>query len=106
MRNDKGVRISKIISTWEIPSRGLEFVTFWKKQIQQIPEEFRDSITIEYSAEEDYDSPPIISVSIVYYRHEDEIEKMGREAKDIRDKKNVEDRDLRELERLKAKYEK
>jgi hypothetical protein len=88
---------------YDIPESPDEFLSFWKSKLNLIPEEYRSTATIEYSAKSDYDVPYLV-VELSYQRPENEEEKMRRIQAENKIRSDIRQRDLRQLAELKEKY--
>ncbi len=99
----KIITIIKSVEAYNIPTKAEDFLEFWQDQISGITEEYRDSIEIEYDASCSYDCPHL-SAALTYKRIETDEEEMKRESDESAKRYMIEQRELKQLEQLKAKY--
>ena len=100
------INITKEVYTDEyadIPEKPDEFLAFWKDKIDRIPEEYRDSATIEVKGVDNYGDPGV-KVTVSYVRPETDEEEDRRKRGNQETKDSIERRELEELRRLTKKY--
>ena len=84
MRKNKWVEVFKDENHYGLPRGAIEFIAFFQDKLELVPQEFKESITIDVEAASGmYDeSGPELSITISYERPETDIEMEGREAKE------------------------
>lgn len=92
----------------QLPMRLPAFVAWMKEVLEDVPEEFRDSVVVELEHEGDYDGPGYAEFHIYYDRDETDEELADREneriARQESEARAQEGRERAEFERLKAKF--
>ena len=93
-------------SEWSLPKQPDNFLKYWTDKFDQIPAEYRDNACVEIEAVISYyrGEPPEISIKISYLRPETSKERSDMEQQETRRIDVLRQYDLRELERLKNKY--
>ena len=89
-------------SDWP-PNKPYEFMSWFQSKISLIPEEFRDSATIEIDSSTSYDSSHA-TIEIRFYRPETDAEEAAREQNERLRAEIQRNAELRTLSALKAKY--
>ena len=90
----------------EWPSEnGAEFIAWFQEKLESIPQEFRGSAKIELDSVSGYEGSSYASIEIYYYRPETEEEAKVRESKSQYRAELLRQRELRQLEELKRKYD-
>ena len=87
------------------PEDAIECVTWFAGKLESIPAEFRSSARIEIEAAVEYDDMFIPKIMIYYHRPETDEEMKSRSDEVIRREEAEKVREIKMLERLKAKYE-
>jgi hypothetical protein len=80
------------------------FLAFFADKIEEVPEAYRDSIVISIGTSTDYEDS-YVNITITYKRPETEHERKVRVAKIAEQAAMILEKELKELERLKSKYE-
>lgn len=86
-----------------IPTRGVDFVTYWQQYLNNVPLEYRDEATIEVYTGYDYEDA-VICVDIYYFRDETLEEVADRERLEIFETNRQTASDYANLQRLGQKY--
>lgn len=86
------------------PTKATESINWFLDKLSQIPEEFRESATIQIETVQDYDDYHT-EITFSYSRPQTDEEVLAEERKVRSAKKYKEQQDLEMLARLKAKYE-
>lgn len=87
------------------PTNAMDFAGWLDGLIQQVPQEYRDKVVIEFSAACQWDNDVLMSVEVYYMRPETDEELHKRHAKAGMEKWEQTKRELALLAELKAKYE-
>ena len=104
MKKNKTIKVYE--ESWPtIPEKPSEFIAFWESKIDLIPEEHKESASIEIESSPYYDSS-VLEVTISYTREETDEEQKIREFEEMRSKEEVRAREIALLNQLKQKYEK
>ena len=83
-----------------------EFIEWCQNQINKIPEEYQENATIDFNiGEMPYEDWPYVFLTIEYERHETELEKKIIKRQEKRREEDLRIVEMKELERLKEKYE-
>lgn len=88
----------------ELPESPEELFSWINEKLDFIPVEFKDAARVSIEAEESYGSSQLC-VTVSYTRLETDNEEAAREGTEAIQESNRESRELRELARLKKKYE-
>jgi hypothetical protein len=88
---------------YSLPEKTDEFMKWWRDKIEEIPEEYRDTGLIRCFTSMCYDSTEL-QVKISYTRLETDAEEAARLKKEDAQRAFIENQELCQLEKLKAKY--
>jgi hypothetical protein len=88
---------------YDLPEKPQEFLAWWAEKFAIIPEEHKDTATVKCSTPSYYDTTQF-EVEISYSRLETDEEEASRLKKEDDRRKFVENQELCQLEKLKAKY--
>ena len=89
---------------YNLETNALKFVAWLNTKIEEIPEEFRTSASIEIYYEYGYDNDIDRYLELSYYRSENAEERTSRVKKEQKARAVREARELQLLEQLKARY--
>lgn len=87
----------------DFPEDPVEFIQWWQDKFNMCPLEHKSSLKVEFTTGVYWDSPSI-SVDIYYYRTESDEEYSSRINATNKRERLMMDKELKELERLTAKY--
>ena len=87
-----------------LPTNVRGFMAFWNEKLDLVPEEYKESATIDIDAKPFCDFANL-SVEICYYRSETDEEEQQREQREREQAERRRQKELKELDRLRQKYE-
>lgn len=88
---------------YNIPGNPQEFLAWWMEKFSLIPNEYQNTAHVSFETCQDYDTTRL-EVQVWYTRLETDEEESARIKKEIEQKKCIEAQELRQFEKLKAKY--
>ena len=88
---------------YDLPENPKDFIDWWSEKFALVPEEYRDTTRIDCETSSYYDSTQF-GVTISYTRLENDEEEAVRIKKEDDRQKFVENQELCQLGKLKAKY--
>ena len=83
----------------------IKFLAWFEEKIKSIPEEFRDESRVELESVPSYENSAYLSIGIYYYRPETDEEERVRKSREQNRAELQRQRELRQLEELKRKYD-
>lgn len=86
-----------------LPENPQEFLAWWAEKFSLVPEEYKDTARVNCSAES-YRGDSLIEVTISYVRTETDEEEAARLKREDDKRRFIENKELCQLEKLKAKY--
>lgn len=92
------------VERFEIPDRLIDFISFWKMKLDEIPEQYRHEAEVEISAASDYSSC-YCEFNVVYRREETPEEIKAGEEMLRKSRALTEEKERLLLKQLKEKYE-
>jgi len=88
---------------YDLPGNPKEFLKWWQDKFDLVPAEYWDVATVDCSTTVSYDCSRL-DIEIYYYRTETDEEEAARLEKEEDRRKFIEAQELRQFEKLKAKY--
>jgi len=88
---------------YDLPENQEEFLKWWQDKFDLVPAEYWDVAKVDCHAGMQYDCTQL-EVEVYYYRTETDVEEAARLEKEADRRKFIEAQELRQFEKLKAKY--
>ena len=90
---------------YALPKDPKEFLEFWQSKLDLVPAKYKHTTKISVEAEGTYEGGAKLLVSVFYFRPETDEEEANRTRIEKERADSLEERELRQLEHLKNKYD-